>query len=61
MMKTTLKIFLELVAVLVLTFMLSSEYIFIANAYNIPCLSYFFSLHTFCAVGYVIEVAGCTI
>ena len=42
MMKTTLKIFLEFVAVFALTFMLSLEHIIIANTYIIPYLSCFF-------------------
>ena len=42
MMKTTLKIFLEFVAVFALTFMLSLEHIIIANTYSIPYLSCFF-------------------
>ena len=41
-MKTTLKIFLEFVAVFALTFMLSLEHIIIANTYSIPYLSCFF-------------------
>lgn len=47
MMKNTLKIFLELVAVFVLTFALSLEYIFIANTYSIPYLSCVFFLAYF--------------
>jgi len=46
-MKTILKIILEVVAMFILTFILSSEYIFIANAYSIPCLSWFFILAYF--------------
>ena len=42
MMKTTLKILFELVAVFALTFMLSLEHIIIANTYSIPYLSCLF-------------------
>jgi len=42
MMKITIKILLELVALFALTFMLSLEHIIIANTYSIPYLSCFF-------------------